>query len=251
MSLWRQRKQIDQALAGLLSAEDELKLRAHLSGCAECRRHYDLLSMQARILAGDPHAMKAPDERELARLLAGITPAPAPAPVRPRGWIPAIAFAVASAAVFVALFGLKVEDKASPTSDVTWRGVADAGAAEGFELLMFTAPLDGGALEQKANFPLDAVARIHRDQWVAFAPRAQSRKFGAFRAVLIDERGEVLVLESGHSVSLDPGRWRVIGVEALRLSDDPLKRAAATGLTSNRLTLDEGIQSYGEILVEP
>ena len=247
MSLWRQRKAIEHAVAGLLSAEDEAKLRSHLAGCAECRRDYDQRSMQARILAGDAGAAKGANERELARLMAAIAPPVAPA--RARGWLPAFAFAAASAAVFVLLFGLP---DSAPKPDLVWRGAVDAGPSTSFELLVYGASTDGGPLAQKANFPLDPTLHLRPDQWVAFAPREASRKFGFFRTVLVNEQGEPLVLESGHSVSLDPGRWRVFGIEAVRYRDQHLKQAA-TGLDKNlkRLPLDEGIQSYGEIIVEP
>ena len=249
MSLTRQRKEIEQAVAGVLPLEDEQKLRAHLAGCEECRRHYDLLTMQARMLAGGPEPAKGADDRELGRLMAALNPRPAPA--RSRGWLPALAFAAASAAVFLLLFGLPKAGTGEP--DVVWRGAADAGASEeSFALSMFAAPLDGGKLEQKANVPLDPTARIGRDQWIAFAPHEASRKFGYFRAILVPEQGEPLILQSGHSLSLDPGRWRVYGVLAVRSTDERLKKAVlAAGPGARRLPLEDGVQAYGEILVEP
>jgi hypothetical protein len=181
--------------------------------------------------------------------MAGLEPKPVPA--RSRGWLPALAFAAASAAVFLLLIGLP--KPGTPESEVVMRGAADAGASTpGFELMMFAAPLDGGTLEQKANFPLDATAHVTRSQWVAFAPREASRKFGYFRAILVSEQGEPLILESGHSLSLDPGRWRVFGVLAVRSTDERLKKAVlAAEPGAKRLPLEGGVQAYGEIVVEP
>jgi hypothetical protein len=251
MSLWRQRKQIERAIAGQLSPADEQRLRAHVAGCVECRRHYDLLATQARILSGDADGSKAANERELGRLLSAL-PGAKPARERPRGWIPAAAFAGAIGLLFLVVVALPRHPADDGADSVVWRGAADAGSAPAtFELLMYAAPLDGGALEQKANFPLDALSRIRKEQWVAFAPREASHKFGAFRAVLIDANGKVVVLESGHSVSLDPGRWRVFGVEATRLGSVSLERSfGKLPADAKRLPVEEGAQSYGELLVE-
>ncbi len=248
MSLLRQRKQIEQAVAGLLPLEDERKLRAHLADCYECRTHYDQLTMQARLLAGSPGPGAGADERELARLTAAI--APKATPVRTRGWLPALAFAGACAALFLVLVGLP--KLGAGDDDIVWRGAADAGAEATFELLVYAAPLDGGKLEQRANFPLDATSRIQKDQWVAFAPREASRKFGYFRAVLVPEQGAPLIVESGHSLALDPGRWRVFGVLMIRATEGRLQMAVdETAKDAKRLSMAGGLQSYGEILVEP
>src|SRR4051812_39767805 len=43
MSLWRWKRTLVRAVAGELSSQEELRLREHLRGCADCMTFYDRL----------------------------------------------------------------------------------------------------------------------------------------------------------------------------------------------------------------
>ena len=242
MSLWRHRATIARAVAGELEAEDEAKLRAHLSTCAECRRHYDSLSVQARILAGDPHESSAGNARALARLMAALSPAgPKPKPSPLRWLVPA---GVLAAAALVAVFMPR-----SPDEEVAFRGSND-----GTQLSFFvvTAPRDGGELRRDVSFPGPA-GTVRADDWVAVAVNQNpDPKAAHFRGVLVNEKGEALVLASGKSVALDPGRWRVFGVALAAPPDDAALAAAAraAGFEGKQLALP-GLLASGVLTVLP
>ncbi len=243
MSLWRHRTQIERAVAGELTGADEARLREHLAGCLDCRRYYDTLSMQARILAGDPHAGDA--ERELARLLQALEPekhtAATPSPFRL--FVPAGILAALIALAAAALGG--VEDER-----VDLRG----GTANDARLTFFlvTAPRDGGPLKRDLSFP-GPQGDVRADEWVAFAVNQNpDPKAAHFRGVLVNAKGETLVLASGKSVALDPGPWRVFGVVSPRPPDDAALAAAArtAGLTATTLP-GAGLQATGVFTVIP
>lgn len=254
MSVWRQRKAIEHAIAGQLNPEDEAKLREHLRGCLECRRYYDALAVQARILAGDPHSTAVASERELARLIGGLKPAPAAPAPDALAWWPrfAVAAGIAAAVVF-GLLSWNQSNRERP-EQVAMRGGPPAAedAGEPFELWVVTAPQDGGALRRDLAFPADPVARIQANEWVAFANKAGAQ-VEHVRVVLVSEGGQVLVLETGESVALDPGQWRAFGVGTLDQGpDDPALIAAAldAGVGGKSLKLP-GSQVSGLILVQP
>ncbi len=243
MSLWRQRGTIERAIAGGLNAADEAKLRSHLAGCFDCRRHYDDLSMQQRILAGDPHSSPAQAERELARLMETLAPKKAddvPA------WWPRFAMAVSVAAALV--FGF-VSWRA-PTEQIQLRGAGDGVA--GLGLWLVSAPRDGGDLRSDIVFPSDSIGRVASTDWVAFKKKGGA-KLPFFRAVLVSEKGDAMVLEIGKSVALDAGRWRAFAVNGANpVSDEALVAAAReAGVDGTALKLEIAEQVTGLVLVEP
>lgn len=73
MSLWRHEEAIAHAVAGALPPGDERKLFAHLRGCGECRRHYDVLGAVAWVLAGKPEGTRTETWREEERLIAALS----------------------------------------------------------------------------------------------------------------------------------------------------------------------------------
>jgi anti-sigma factor RsiW len=85
----------EQLIDGMLL--DELpppawhELRAHLSGCADCRARYDRVALAERMLHGGPAALAAPSPSAFARIeaavLAEATPAPAPVWKRALRWL--------------------------------------------------------------------------------------------------------------------------------------------------------------------
>lgn len=242
MSLWRHRAQIERAVAGQLDPADEQKLRAHLATCADCRRHYDALSVQARILAGDPHESQSGNARELARLLGALNPAPKPAPSPLRWLVPAGVLALAAlAVVFVPRGG----------EEVTFRGAPDA---KQLSIFVVTAPKDGGELKRDISFP-GPTGHVRADEWVAVAVNQNpDAALTHFRGVLVSEKADVLVLASGKSVALDPGKWRVFGVALPSAVDDAAlaKAARAAGFSATTLTLPAaGLQASGVITVLP
>jgi hypothetical protein len=129
MSLLFHRRAIARAVAGQLPAAAEGRLRAHLRGCASCRRHYDALSALAAGAAagGAPPGGGAAAARERARLEAALgngngmsAGAAAPGPRRRRALI---LLAPATAALVVALVQLRrVRMHAVLDDQVTWRG---------------------------------------------------------------------------------------------------------------------------------
>ena len=249
MSLWRQRSAIERAVANQLAPEDEAKLRNHLAGCLECRRYYDALSVQARILAGDPHASAAASERELARLMAALNPAPA-AP-RPLAWWPRFAvLAGAAAALTVGIISWR-QSTVEPVEQISLRG-DDASPAEVFGVWVVTAPRDGGELRRDISFPSDPVGRVRADEWIAFAKKG-STKGDFFKVVLVNADGQTLLLQSGKSVALDAGKWRAFAVGTPH--EDPLLLAAAreAGVDAAALKLpgQPSMQVSGVIIVQP
>lgn len=245
MSLWRQRRAIERAVAGQLEPQDDAKLRAHLRGCVECRRFYDQLTVHARILAGDPHATAASAERELARLMGTLAPA-VPAPARP--WWPTLAVAAALAAAVLFFVVPRAEKK----DDIVWRGTATERPA-GFGVWLVTAPQDGGELRRDVTFPGGA-ATVHAQEWVAFSVAQSPKPVVFFRAVLVNERGQTLVLASGKSVALDPGKWRAFAVASPDATgpDEAVLSAAAKKATLEGRALElPGYQASGVITVLP
>lgn len=242
MSLWRHRATIARAVAGELGADDEAKLRAHLATCPDCRRHYDTLSVQARILAGDPHESSAGNARELARLMAALSPqAPKPKPSPLRWLVPA---GVLGAAALVAVFVPRGQEE-----EVVFRGSNDG---RQLSIFVVTAPRDGGELKRDVSFPGPA-GTVRADDWVALAVNQNpDPKAAHFRGVLVNEKGETLVLGSGKSVALDPGRWRVFGVAWVGPPDDAALAAAAraAGFEGKQLALP-GLQASGVLTVLP
>lgn len=248
MSLWRQRSAIERAVGGQLSAEDEARLRNHLQGCLECRRYYDAVSVQARILAGDPHTTSAASEREMARLMAALNPAPKPVDV-PAWWS---RFAVAASVAAAMLFGILSWRQSVPQDEIAWRGDSKpASAAPEFGLWVVTAPQDGGEVRRDLAFPSDALARVHANEWVAFAKKGNAR-VEFFRVVLVNETGQTMVLKSGQSVALDLGRWRAFGLGGDPLEDPVLIAAAReAGVGGKSLKLPTAFQASGVIVVQP
>jgi hypothetical protein len=250
MSLWRQRGAIERAVAGQMSPEDEAKLRSHLEGCLECRRYYDAVTMQARILAGDPHGNAAASERDLARILGAMNP-PAPKPIAAPAWWPRFAMIAGAAAALI--FGLVSWQQAQiePAEKIAWRGGGDVDAGRSFEVWVVTAPQDGGELRRDIAFPDDPVARVHANEWVAFAAKGQA---DLSRVVLINEKGEAMVLASGKSVALDVGTWRAFAVAKdaqADLADDALiATAREAGVNGTSLKLPRA-QVSGVIIVQP
>lgn len=244
MSVWRQREKIEQAVAGLLSAADEARLRAHLEGCAECRREYDRLSMQARILAGDPHGTKSSAARELQRLMGVLEPATAPAPVpRPR-WVWGLA---AVAAALLLVVGLRTR---APAEEISLRGGPSPTTAVRVDVVLYAAPTDGGAIDSRATFPAQRSTRVRPDEWVAFQPSGAPAAF--FRAVLLGETGQTIILERGKSVALDPGRWRLFAVTGHSYDDRALQQAAQHAPVGwEGLPLPDATQTLGEVVVAP
>jgi hypothetical protein len=246
MSLWRQRQAIARAVAGELGPEDEAKLRVHLGGCNECRRYYDALSVQARILAGDPHASAVQSEREMARLMAALNPAAAVPAVEAPSWWPR--FAMAAGVAAAVLFGFFSWQQAAvePVDQIAWRGDSTADAGPLFELWVVTAPRDGGELRRDIAFPSDAQGRVGTNAWVAFAKKGSVE---LSRVVLVNEKGETLVLKPGQSVALDPGKWRAFGV-ASELDDQALSAAAREAGVEGRSLKLPGPQVTGALIVE-
>ncbi len=242
MSLWRQRSAIARAVAGQLGAEDEARLRAHLGGCLECRRHYDALTTQARILAGDPHTTSAQSERELARLMGAVQPEKAVE--APGGWS---RFAFAAGLSAAVVFGFVSWRQSVPVDQVAWRGGSEAPeTGPKLELWVVTAPQDGGELRRDIAFPTDEIGRVRPDAWVAFAKKGGGELRGV---VLLNEKGETMVLKPGQSVALEAGRWRVFGVGG-EVDRGALTAAARkAGLEGRSLDLP-GPQVSGVLLVK-
>lgn len=211
MSLWRQKSAIGRAVAGQLSADDEAKLRGHLAGCVECRRYYDALTVQARILAGDPHSSAAGAEREMARVMAALNPKATAAPQNVPSWWPRFALAAGVAAAVV--FGVVSWKEANfqRPEEVQMRGDASTHLGALFGVWVVTAGQDGGELRRDVSFPADESARVHSTDWIAFTPKGVA-KVQFFRVVLLNEKGETIVLEAGKSVALDSGKWRAFAV---------------------------------------
>jgi len=247
MSLWRQRSAIERAIAGGLNAADEAKLRVHLAGCSDCRRHYDNLSMQQRILAGDPHGSPAQAERELARLMGALNPAPQQQDVP--SWWPR--FAMAAGVVAAVAFGFVCFRRPRPTEEIQLRGDGP-GKPLALGLWLVAAPQDGGDLHSDTVFPSDASGLVRSTDWVAFKKKGASR-LPFFRVVLVSEKGEAMVLEAGKSAALDPGRWRVFGVtDAQPLADEVLTAAAReAGVDGSVLKVTAAEQVTGLVVVEP
>ena len=247
MSLWRHRTQIERAVAGELSGADEARLREHLAGCTDCRRHYDTLTMQARILAGDPHADHAASARELARLLHALDPKAAePTPSPFRLLIPAGILAALLALAGSSFVSQPQEDR------VEFRGGGSSANDARLTFFLVTAPRDGGPLKRDLSFP-GPTGDVRADEWVAFAVNQNpDPKAPHFRSVLVNAKGETLVLASGKSVALDPGKWRVFGVVSSQPPDDQALEAAArtAGLTGTTLS-GAGLQATGVFTVTP
>ena len=249
MSLWRQRSAIERAVAGQLGTGDEAKLRAHLRGCNECRRYYDEVSVQARILAGDPHSTAAASQRELARLMGALNPAEAPA-AAPLWWP---RFALAAGVMAAVVFGViswRGSIAVAPSDQIALRGGGPEAAAR-FELWVVTAPQDGGELRRDVAFPSDQTARLHTTEWVAFAKKGLVDRF---RVVLVNETGDTLVLDSGRSVALDAGKWKAFAVATADVDDQTLTAAAKeAGVEAKSLKLPNhpGEQVSGVLIVQP
>ncbi len=248
MSVWRQQKAIERAVAGQLDPRDDEKLRRHLRGCLECRRFYDALTVQARILAGDPHSTAAAAERELARLMGTLAPANAPAP-RP-AWQ---RFAFAAACAAVAVLGIVSWQRSSseePLDQIAWRGVPVDPKVQ-FGVWLVTAPQDGGLLRRDVSFP-GAEAAVRSTEWVAFRVAQSPGPIGFFRAVLVNEQGQTLVLQAGRSVALDPGKWRAFAVGSSSdagVDDAALAAAArAAGVAGRSLSLPGSAQQASGII---
>ncbi len=260
MSVWRQRLTIERAVAGQLAAVDEARLRAHLRGCLECRRYYDALTVQARILAGDPHSTRVAAEAEEARLMEALNPIPA-VPEVPAWWP---RFAVAAAVAAAGIFGFISWRQSSPqpVDQIAWRGSPSPASVSTFAVWVISAPRDGGPLRRDVNFPADSIGQVRTDEWIAFAKKGPV-PVEFFKVALVNEQRQTLVLASGQSVALDAGKWRVFAVGlktsggAQAFGDEALAAAAReAGVEGKVLKLptqgDRPVfQVSGTILVQP
>jgi len=203
VSLWRYRRAIERAVAGVLPAAAERTLRAHLAGCTACRAHYDHLAVAAEALA--PAATHRHERLRLqAALNQTIHPARMPVPTSAQSsvqrlrwlrWTPLLLAPVA------ALF-LLVRPTRTPSpgdmldgtrpGEIAWRGRADAPATEIGLLVYAGRRADGGVTPVRlvADFPGSGEGKLHLDDYVQFSVRGL-RQASYVTIVGLDERGEV------------------------------------------------------------
>ena len=184
----------------------------------------------------------------MARLMAALNPVPKP--IEAPAWWPR--FAVAAGVAAALLFGIISWRQSVPKDEIAWRGDSKPPSTEPeFGVWVVTAPQDGGEVRRDIAFPSDQIGRVHANEWVAFAKKGNAR-VEFFRVVLVNEKGQTLVLKSGQSVALDVGSWRAFGVGGDPLEDPVLTAAAReAGVGGKSLKLPAPFQASGVILVQP
>ena len=198
------RSQVDRCVAEGLPADDELALRSHLRGCAECRAYYDAQRLLARALAGDVNQPTTVEVREHERrVVDALFPPTTPPPSRfALGalfdrllWTPPRAFALAGAGVVgLLLLFLLVPTGGVAATVLHARGATVAGA-----------PLKAGS-EVGARAPIE----LGKDGAVelSLVRGGTLRIFGGARLAL-GARGASVALERGKVWALpDPGKGR-------------------------------------------
>ncbi|MBE2248586.1 MAG: hypothetical protein IAE78_03480 [Myxococcus sp.] len=236
MSLFFHRRGIEAAVAGVLDADEETALRAHLSRCEVCRAHYDALVLSSRAVTGSQEPTADELRRERARLQGLLAGGPVGrTPSRRRTWL-LLPVAVAAAALALVVVNQPTE------REVTERGGVAAPLAP-FSLSLYAKPQAGDApVRLVAEFPASGEATLSTTDWVQLTSKA------AVVVVLVGPGGARL-FPAGASQSLPAGTWRLFAVQGVTEAA-ALAAAKEATATTRRLPLANP-QVTGVLSVRP
>lgn len=236
MSLFFHRSAIEAAVAGTSSADDEAKLRAHLSTCEACRAHYDALVLASRAVSSSSEATADELRRERSRLelMTGGAPAPRPASRR-------LAFLVLPAALAAGLL-VMVLTNAPSEREIAERGGTESPAAP-FSISLYAKAKSGDAkVRLVAEFPASGEATLSTSDWVQVTSKATV-------VVVAIGGAQPRLLPTGSSESLEPGTFRLFAIEGVS-ADEALRAAKDVTTSTKRLPLANP-QVTGVLSVQP
>jgi anti-sigma factor RsiW len=225
------RDRLSEHALGMLEETDDLRIRRHLRGCAQCRREFASIGDGLAMFAAAAHDRPPPEElRE--RVLSTLAEewrqdpvlVPDPARGRTRAWLVACAACLALAVVAVWGVSLRGDANAALADAASYQRLLDTLGGEEFRV---------AALEPSGTNRIDGSVVLYdssvEQSWGVVLVRAPDLT-GSVGATLASADGRTLEL---HDVELEDGRGATWLVTSADLHD--FDRLTITGADGSRL----------------